>query len=757
MPESPQESHHLRRRWSKLEVLFLTSRRPSAPGAHRTILSGALLIVLFAGVARAEDPPEVLVARGTASVSGEGAANRWTIGNEAIRLSVAVSPQGALSVAGLTLPGSDAQWDLASAADVSFHTGTMRLVPGSGDFLFREARAEDVEGAVRLALVFESASARIRAIRTYACFPGAPAIEVWTSFEPFQTGSAVTLSNIGVWELTVAGTGVNWVTGLHAPSTEGGPFTRRRALLGAGLELGSTGRSTTYQIPVVWLDGPAGHLFAGLLWSGAWTMSITPSGPAGRSTIRASLGSIATTMGPRVTIETPHGFFGVAGAGEGDVARAIGDYMRIGVRHGRSFSALVTYNTWYAYGIRIDESTLLAQMGQAASLGAELFVVDAGWYTGGSSVSDYSTGTGRWTADPARFPSGLKALSDRAHDLGMRFGIWMEPERVDTSTVDRPGMVRESWLATTNGRYDPGVKTSSHAQVCLASPEARQWVVDQVSRVVADSGADYLKWDNNFWTNCDRSGHGHGAHDGNLSHHQGLYDILSQIRARFPDLAIENCAEGGNRIDPGMMQFTDAAWMDDVTSPSAHVRHNLEGLGAIYPPDYLLSFVKDDPEELIHGADDMALLFRSRMPGVLGLSLRAEEFGDDDTADMRSAIAGYKALRQTLSDATLIALTPQGGAPDSNGWDVIELLSVSSGNAVVYAFSNAEAPVGTVVRLQSLDPGATYTVAAPRGRVLATLTGAELLADGIGLARRSSSSASVLLITKQPSVQAIQR
>ena len=160
-------------------------------------------------------------------------------------------------------------------------------------------------------------SAKVRAARTFACYPGVPAIETWTTFEPYQTGSAVTLSDIGVWQLTVAGTAINWVTGLRTPASGQEPFSRKQAPLGAGLTLSAAGRATSTYMPVVWVDGPAGHLFAGLIWSGAWTIAAAPSDAAGRSTLRASLGSIATTMGPGVSIETPHGFYGVAGTGEG--------------------------------------------------------------------------------------------------------------------------------------------------------------------------------------------------------------------------------------------------------------------------------------------------------------------------------------------------------------------------------------------------------------------------------------------------------
>src|SRR5437763_8841619 len=86
---------------------------------------------------------------------------------------------------------------------------------------------------------------------------------------------------------------------------------------------------------------------------------------------------------------------------------------------------------------------------------------------------------------------------------------------------------------------------------------------------------------NNMFVNCDRQGHGHGATDGNFAHVTGLYDLLTTLRQRYPDLLFENVSGGGNRLDVGMLRYTDAAWMDDRTAPSAHVRHNLEGLTAV--------------------------------------------------------------------------------------------------------------------------------------------------------------------------------
>ena len=160
-----------------------------------------------------------------------------------------------------------------------------------------------------------------------------------------------------------------------------------------------------------------------------------------------------------------------------------------GIRRGRPFQPLVTYNTWFIYGTTIAEDAMVAEMDRAASLGVELFVIDAGWYAGAGENSDFDfeSGLGSWEADPDRFPSGLASLSDYAHGVGMKFGLWVEPERVAFSTVDSPGLAREAWLATRGGDYG----SATAGQICLARREARQWVLDRLVALIEEVRPDW--------------------------------------------------------------------------------------------------------------------------------------------------------------------------------------------------------------------------------------------------------------------------
>ena len=730
--------------------------------AHAQTIVGAAVVMLgLAGAfgigsltAQAADP---LVAIDDAYVSRD--ASGWTIGTRATTLRLGLDPAtGILQVRSLESPGAEQAWLAGTTPDSTFVAQTTRrLAPGQAGLPYRRARVDTAGGAVRLHLEFEDATSRMLVARSYGVYPGSSGVETWTTFTADPAAPAVPLSDIGVWQLSVQATATNWLTGLGAPASEGGRFVRRQQAVAPRLQLGlgSTGRSSELAVPAVWLDGPAGHLLGGLLWSGQWSLSVGEPAASGFAVARMSLGNTATTVRAGQPFETPHGFVGTARPGALNLAAAWQAYTQTGVRHGRPLGAPVTFNTWFAYGNRIDEQTIRDDMDRVAPMGVELFVVDAGWYPGGTRPDDYTTGLGLWQADSKRFPSGLPALRDYAHALGLKFGIWVEPERVDTTTVNRPGLAKERFLATTGGRYNPGGRNESAdaAQVCLGDAEARQWVFDQLVRFLDEVRPDYLKWDNNFWINCDRSGHGHEERDGSLSHVKGLYGMLAALRERYPQLAIEDCASGGNRLDLGMLQYTDSAWMDDVSGPSTHVRHNLEGLSAIFPPAYLLSFVMDDPAEPIHGAADLNNVLRSRMPGMLGFSLRPGEFSDAERSTMRREILFYRRNRPVLRDGSAIMLTPQVPASGSADADAIEIVSAGTGSVAIYEFAGEGSSLSPSIWPVSLDPDAFYSVRGRRGAAVST--GSGIMANGIEPSVGYDSAARITILNRLESDPAL--
>jgi alpha-galactosidase len=257
---------------------------------------------------------------------------------------------------------------------------------------------------------------------------------------------------------------------------------------------------------------------------------------------------------------------------------------------------------------------------------------------------------------------------------------------------------------------------------------------------------DYLKWDNNFWINCNRPGHGHGTADGNLAHVQALYEVLDALRRRYPSLLIENVSGGGARIDFGMLAYTDVAWMDDRTSPSSLVRHNIEGLTFAFPPAYLLSFLIDATGETIAGADDLQLLTRSRMLGVFGMTYRGDLMDEETAARLAAEIAQYKLYRDIIASANGSLLTLQTPY-DESGWDVLQEVSDEGLRVLIFGFKSENGSQRLLVRPRGLQASATYDVSSLDLGPIGTARGDTLMQDGIELVHNSGSRAHVLVLT----------
>jgi melibiase-like protein len=711
--------------------------------AYRLLFLISLCTLIGFGPARASD--QLAVASVDAAINcGRGIC---AIGNGTVQLQLTAQVGAPASPARLLLPQTGQAWTLPDVGDGLLTVdGRVRRIGAQSDgFLVTDLRAFGVPDGVQLDMDL-SLGQRVALTRHYALYDGSPTFEVWTSVRSAD-GLTHTLSDLNAFSLTVPGGVLRWVNGLQGDNADVDKetaFSLDEQTLddGQAITLGSTRRSSEQTIPWIVADGGDQSVFAGLMWSGAWRLTATRRGRD--VALTGGLASMNTMIGAGTASEGPHGFFGVVPGGAAHVTAAMQAFIVNGVRSGRPLTPLVTYNTWFAYGTAVDEPAMHDEMTRVAALGTELFVLDAGWYTGGGALGlfDFSSGLGTWEPDPARFPNGLKPLTDYAHQLGMKFGVWVEPEQVDLNTVGWPGS-DESWLATEHGSYG----SQQAGQLCLASARARRWVFDRLTALIDSVQPDYLKWDNNMWLNCDREGHGHGTTDGNFAHVQGLYDLLGALRARYPDLMIENVSGGGNRLDVGMLRYTDAAWMDDRTAPSVRVRHNVEGLSSLFPPAYLLSFAVSHFSEPLESAPDLALYLRSRMQGVMGLCFLSAGLSDTDAAHIAREIAIYKTFRDALSNASASLLTPQAVAQDGPAWDVLQAQDMSSGAVVLSAFQIDHGTTKTNVKPRDLDPALTYDVRSVDQGPLGSATGASLMRDGIDILGSPLSAAHVLILT----------
>ncbi|HET9832785.1 MAG TPA: glycoside hydrolase family 36 protein, partial [Vicinamibacterales bacterium] len=682
------------------------------------------LVVLFCPVAAPclLAAPVVVKKSGDASIAHDPDAGLWTIAAGGTKLTLELDPESDFRVHQL-VTANNKSWVSAVAADSTIVVnGQPRTIGSIRDgFVYADVGVNAIGTHLQLDATFEQRQDGLRVTRHYRVTSTVPAFETWTTYEPLS--GAVSLSNLNTLQLTMPNGTVRWVTGLmgdNASVEKDAAFTRKSKALSVGehLGLGSTRRSSEQVVPSVMIDGSSEELFASLMWSGAWSLTLDRS----VDTLVASVGVGPMTTTVAAPTDGAHLVFGVARGGIAQASAALRSFVIQGLRDGAALAPQVIYNTWFAYGTEIDEATMKGEMARAAALGTETFVMDAGWYRGAGAAGpmDFDAGLGSWDPDPTRFPNGFKTLTDYAHSLGMKFGIWVEPERVSLSLLGDPG-VDESWLATTGGNYG-----SDHAgQICLGGAAARTWLFQRLTALLDAAQPDYLKWDNNMWINCDRSGHDHGSTDGSFAHVNGLYDLLSQLKARYPSMMIENVSGGGNRLDLGMLRYTDVAWMDDRTAPSSHVRHNIEGLSEVFPPGYLLSFVTDHWAEPLHDAPDMALLVRSRAAGSLGLCFRNAGLTSSDSASLAKEIAGYKSVRASIARASAVLMGAQVTDQKPPAWDVMQESAMGSPQQfLIWAFQSDTSVGKTNVKPNGLTSTATYEVRSIDQGVLGTSTGA---------------------------------
>jgi len=696
--------------------------------------------------AHAADRPPIVAQRADAFIAHQNGSDQWWIGSANLELVVGFDASRALTLQRLSNPTTGRAWDITPAPDVSFTAGNERITPsasGPTTLISVETRASDF--GIVLTFNFENRAQRLLLSRVYACYAGSPTIETWTRIAS-SGGDGTSLTDLVGWRMTMPLGHVRWLGGLRGDSA-GGTVEDAFVVADRDLEpneridLGAEGRSSETYVPLVVVNGDRDEFFGGFMWSGTWHAALERADARLRLTL--DFPAIATTVTPARPLELPHTFFGINARSDTDESGALHQFIMRGIRHGRPFTPLVTYNTWFIYGTTVTEDAMVAEMDRAASLGVELFVLDAGWYVGAGETSDFDfeSGLGSWQADPDRFPSGLASLADYAHGIGMKFGLWVEPERVALSTVDRPGLAREPWLAMRGGEYS----SPNTPQICLARREARQWVLDRLVALIDEVHPDYLKWDNNAWINCTRADHGHGPDDGNLAHVQALYGLLDDLRRRYPDLMIENVSGGGARIDFGLLAYTDVAWMDDRTSPAAHVRHNLEGLTFAFPPAYLLSFLIDADGEPVAGADDLPLLTRSRGAGILGLTYRTELLDPLTAALVAIQINEYKGYRDTIARANATLLTLQTPYDDS-GWDVLQELSDDGFSALIFAFKAETDDGRLLVRPRGLLPDVEYDVTSVDVGPIGSARGDLLMLDGLELIHGGGTSRAHVLV-----------
>ncbi|MFD3569496.1 alpha-galactosidase [Streptomyces sp. NPDC058667] len=502
----------------------------------------------------------------------------------------------------------------------------------------------------------------------------------------------------------------------------------RTGLAAGETVLGSRRGHTGHQAgPWVSLDaGDAGEehgevWMVALATSGSWRITAQRTA-AGRVGVLAAEGheGIEGELGPGLCHTTPVSTALYAAGGFGAASRAFHTYLRQHVLPHPHEVRPVLYNSWEATGFDVSEENQLALATRAAALGAELFVVDDGWFGGRDGDR---AGLGDWSPHPHRFPRGLRPLADEVHRLGMAFGLWVEPEMVNVDSE----LYREhpEWVVHLPDR----TATELRHQLVLdfARPEVTDWAYAWLRQLVADNSVDFLKWDfNRSFTEAGAHAGGPAARQVHVTHAHGVHRVLDRLRADFPRLRIESCAGGGGRVDPGILARTDQVWPSDNTDAVDRLAIH-HGFSQAYPAQVMSAWVTDSPNPLTRRTVPLRFRFHCAMAGVLGIGGDLTRWTRHELAEAADLVRLYKDIRPVVQHGRLHRLLSPGDGPMT----AVQFVDDGADRSVVLVWrpSTRFGPTGTALRLRGLETEARYR----DEDTGAEWSGAALLAFGLPL------------------------
>ena len=295
----------------------------------------------------------------------------------------------------------------------------------------------------------------------------------------------------------------------------------------------------------------------------------------------------------------------------------------------------ILINNWEATYFDFNTEKLIAIAKQASEVGIEMLVMDDGWF--GTRNSD-NCALGDWIVNEEKLPGGLKYLVDEVNKLGMKFGIWFEPEMISPdSDLYR---AHPDWAIAIPGR----TPTQSREQYVLdlTRKEIRDYTYESVASVLRSANIEYVKWDMNRQLTDLGSADLPADRMGEIYHRYVLavYELQERLMQEFPYLLLENCSGGGARFDPGMLYYSPQIWCSDDTDAVERLSIQ-EGTALIYPLSAMGAHVSDCPNHTVGRVTPFETRGYVALAGTFGYELDVTKIPEEDRAMIPEQVAMY--------------------------------------------------------------------------------------------------------------------
>jgi alpha-galactosidase len=466
-------------------------------------------------------------------------------------------------------------------------------------------------------------------------------------------------------------------------------------------------RAHMYQTLVFFLslneksDENNGELIAGTLgWSGNFQF-VFEVDEKGSLRVISGINPFASeySIQPGKPFKTPSFIFTYSNHGKGLASRNLHHWAtNYGILDGTK-PRLTLLNNWETTYFNFSEPKLVGLLDDTKKMGLDMFLLDDGWFANKYPRNDDHAGLGDWQENKAKLPDGLGYLVKEADSIGVKFGIWIEPEMVNPKSELYEN--HPEWILKLPNR--PENYYRNQLVLDLTNPKVQEFVYNVVDGMMTKyPGIGFIKWDcNRMMTNAysvylkDEQSHLY------IDYVNSLYSVLTRLRQKYPHLPVMLCSGGGGRVDYGALRYFTEFWASDDTDPLERV-YIQWGYSYFFPSFAVCNHITSWGKQSLKFRTDVAMM------GKMGYDIQINGLTEKELKFSQDAIANYKRLSDVIWHGDLYRLI----SPYEEDRAVLMYVNSSKDKAVLFAYTlnSRFGETFNRVRLQGLDPVKTYNI-----------------------------------------------
>ncbi len=378
---------------------------------------------------------------------------------------------------------------------------------------------------------------------------------------------------------------------------------------------------------------------------------------------------------------------------------------------------------------------------QFAQMGAEVFIVDAGWACPPGLETSWSDYNSTNIPNPERYPGGICEVVDYCHSKGLKFGLWVD--------IDSIGKLSPIYTEHPEWRATNVFGEHSRLFADYSRHEVAEWAENELARIITEYRLDLLRIDCNVdykdYFGVRDTGAGRKECT-SLRHFNAIYGIFRRLKSRFPNVIFENCAGGGGRTDLGMMKAFNHSWVSDCQC-APHSLYITNGMTMALPPERVDRLFAGMG---CHSSGSFDLQMRNTMLTHMSLNVVAPAAAGINPLQLefiRHSTDIYKNfIRPMLPESRVCHHTPDSSDALEKGFTALEIYSPdkTKGAAVIYSLPGCKTN-GIVIKLKGVSDGKNYKVTLDNDRASFVISGAQLHSCGIDVKLNSPLSSELIL------------